>query len=100
THSLELIEASALKEAVKNNIIENREPLVLTFDVLVQFLVTLALGGGFKEEEIFPVIQNTFAFSEMTEDEWKWCIYFITVGGKTGKNYEEFHKVVRDEEGN
>ncbi|MET3731130.1 ligase-associated DNA damage response DEXH box helicase [Moheibacter stercoris] len=99
THSLELIEASALKEAVKNNIIENREPLVLTFDVLVQFLVTLALGGGFKEEEIFPVIQNTFAFSEMTEDEWKWCIYFITVGGKTGKNYEEFHKVVRDEEG-
>src|SRR5690606_37552141 len=99
THSLELIEASALKEAVKNKIIESRDPLVMTFDVLVQFLVTLALGGGFKSEEIYPAIKNTFAFSEMTEEEWNWCIYFITVGGKTGKNYEEFHKVVKEEDG-
>ncbi len=99
THSLEFIEASALKEAVRLRIIEHREPFVLAFDVLVQFLVTLALGGGFYPDQFFPVIKNTFAFSEMTEDEWKWCIYFITQGGKTGKNYEEFHKVVPQEDG-
>src|SRR5690606_35251178 len=99
THSLELIEASALKEAVKNKIIESREPMVMTFDVLVQFLITLALGGGFKPEEMRPVIQSTFAFSEMTGEDWKWCLYFITTGGKTGKNYEEFHKAVENEEG-
>lgn len=94
THSLEFIEASALKEAVRLRIIEHREPFVLAFDVLAQFLVTLALGGGFYPDQFFSVIKNTYAFSEMTEDEWKWCIYFITQGGKTGKNYEEFHKVV------
>lgn len=99
THSLELIEASALKEAVKNKIIESREPMVMTFDVLVQFLITLALGGGFKPEEMRAVIQSTFAFSEMTGEDWKWCLYFITTGGKTGKNYEEFHKAVENEEG-
>lgn len=99
THSLELIEAAALKEAVKTQTIENRDPMVLTFDVLVQFLVTLALGGGFNAEELYPVIKNTFAFKEITPEEWGWCMLFITQGGAIGKNYEEFHKVVQNEEG-
>lgn len=99
THSLELIEVAALKEAVKTGTIEKREPMVLTFDVLVQFMVTMALGGGFKSEALYQVVKNTFAFSEMTEEEWTWCLAFITVGGKTGKNYEEFHKVVAREDG-
>jgi ATP-dependent Lhr-like helicase len=98
THSLELIEAAALKEAVKTQTIEHRDPMVLTFDVLVQFLITLALGGGFKEEDLFPVIQQTFAFSEMTAAEWRWCIDFITTGGTIGANYEEYHKVIRRED--
>lgn len=98
TYSLELIEVAALKEAVKNRVIEERQPLVFTFDVLVQFLVTIALGGGFKSAAMFPIIKNTFAFSEMTDDEWQWCIMFITVGGTIGENYEEFHKVVRNDD--
>jgi len=99
THSLELIEVAALKEAVRTKTIESREPMVMTFDVLVQFLVTLALGGGFDPAEIFPVIKNTFAFTEITQDEWSWCQLFITVGGTVGKSYEEFHKVVKNEQG-
>ena len=99
THSLELIEVAALKEAVKTQTIESKDPLTLTFDVLVQFLVTIALGGGFRPDTLFPVIRNTFAFREMTADEWNWCIFFITQGGAIGKNYEEFHKVVANDEG-
>ncbi|SMC45454.1 ligase-associated DNA damage response DEXH box helicase [Moheibacter sediminis] len=99
THSLELIEVAALKEAVKTQTIENREPMVQTFDVLVQFLVTLALGGGFKEDELFDVIRNSHAFSFMSIEEWEWCIFFITSGGKIGANYDEFHKVIKSEEG-
>ena len=99
THSLELIEAAALKEAVKTNTIEPREPMVQTFDILVQFLVTLALGGGFKADDFFPFIKNTAAFSEMTMEEWQWCISFITVGGSLGKGYEEYHKVTKLDSG-
>lgn len=99
THSLELIEVAALKEAVKTQTIENREPMVQAFDVLVQFLVTLALGGGFREEELFDVIRNSYAFSFMTGEEWEWCIFFITSGGKIGANYDEFHKVIKAEDG-
>ena len=99
THSLELIEVSALKEAVKNNVIEPRDPQVLCFDVLVQFLMTLAIGDGFYPQEMYPQIKETFAFREMTEDEWKGIMDFLTIGGKALKSYEEFHKVVIDETG-
>ncbi|SMP27783.1 ligase-associated DNA damage response DEXH box helicase [Chryseobacterium profundimaris] len=99
THSLELIEVSALKEAVKNNVIEPRDPQVLCFDVLVQFLMTLAIGDGFYPDEMYPQIKETFAFREMTDEEWKNILDFLTIGGKALKSYEEFHKVVIDETG-
>ncbi|SDH87684.1 ATP-dependent helicase Lhr and Lhr-like helicase [Chryseobacterium taeanense] len=99
THSLELIEVSALKEAVKNNVIEPRDPQVLCFDVLVQFLMTLAIGDGFYPHDIYPAIKETFAFQEMTDDEWKNILDFLTIGGKALKSYEEFHKIVIDENG-
>ena len=97
THSLELIEVAALKEAVKQKIIEPRVPMVMTFDVLVQYLITLAVGEGFKAEETFEQIKNTYAFQEITAEEWTSILQFITIGGGAFKNYEEFHKVVIEE---
>ena len=93
THSLELIEVAALKEAVKQNKIEPREPLVLCYDVLLQFVLTLAVGDGFEEKETFKQITQTNAFKDLSQEEWNWVLTFITVGGKL-KNYEEYHKVV------
>lgn len=98
THTLELIEVSALKEAVKQRDVEAREPMVMTYDVLVQFLVTLAVGEGFAKNETFRMLQQTHAFSYLTKDEFEWAMQFITKGGATLHAYEEFHKVVFDEE--
>ncbi|MGI9651515.1 helicase-related protein [Chryseobacterium sp. RLHN22] len=99
THSLELIEVSALKEAVKQNVIEPREPQVLCFDVLVQFLMTLAIGDGFYPEETYERIKQVYTFQEMTDEEWKSMIDFLTIGGSALKSYEEYHKVVVMEDG-
>jgi len=99
TNSLQLIEASALKEAVKTNKIEAREPMVLTYDVMVQFLVTLAVGEGFKAEDTFKLLQQVHAFHFITAADFNWAIQFITQGGNTLKAYEEFHKVILDEDG-
>lgn len=99
THSLELIEVAALKEAVKQKVIEPREPQVLCFDVLVQFLMTLAVGDGFYAEELHERIKKVYAFQEMTEEEWKSILDFLTIGGSVLKSYEEFHKIVIMEDG-
>ncbi|REC78470.1 ligase-associated DNA damage response DEXH box helicase [Chryseobacterium elymi] len=99
THSLELIEVAALKEAVRQKVTEPREPQVLCFDVLVQFLMTLAVGDGFYPEETFERIKKVFAFQEMTDEEWKSILDFLTIGGSVLKSYEEFHKIVIMEDG-
>ncbi len=93
THSLELVEAAALKQAIKEQVIESREPMLLCFDVLIQYLCTLAIGEGFREEEIFEEVCSTHCFSEMTKDEWREVLYHITHGGKALENYDEYKKV-------
>ncbi|EAQ43081.1 DEAD/DEAH box helicase [Polaribacter sp. MED152] len=99
THSLQLIEVAAVKEAVKQKEIEARQPYVLTYDILVQFLVTLAVGEGFKPEETYAFIKQIHAFHYLTKEEFDWCIHFITQGGNTLNSYEEFHKVVLEDDG-
>ncbi|WP_395093586.1 ligase-associated DNA damage response DEXH box helicase [Vaginella massiliensis] len=99
THSLELIEISAIKEAVKQKVIEVRSPMVLTYDVLIQFLVTLAVGDGYREDEIREIVERTYAFKLLNEEDWAWAFNFITQGGPALKRYEEYHKVEVQEDG-
>lgn len=93
THSLELVEAAALKSAIQEHYIESREPLLLCYDVLVQYLCTLAVSDGFYPEDIFKEVKSTHCYSELTEDEWQQLLYFITVGGNALQQYDEYKKV-------
>ena len=94
THSLELVEAAALRQAVEEEIVEERIPYFRSFDVLVQYLVSLAVGEGFKAEKILAEIKETFSYQSISNDEWQWCLDFICKGGKTLAAYDEYHKVV------
>lgn len=94
THSLELIEGAALRVATKAGFVEDRMPYLRSFDVLIQYLVTLAISDGFKPQEILPEIQSTFSFNSIDDDEWNWCLNFITSGGESLNAYDEFHKVI------
>ena len=93
THSLELVEAAALKEGIKENLIESREPMLLCFDVLTQYLCTLAVGDGFIPSVIYKEIKCTYCFADITEKEWNEILYFITAGGNALQQYDEFKKV-------
>ncbi len=93
THSLELIEAAALKNAVAEHTIESRDPLFLCYDVLIQYMCTLAISDGFVPDEIFKEVKKTFCFSELTKDEWQEMLFFITLGGTALQQYNEYKKV-------
>lgn len=94
THSMELIEAAALRQAIKDDYLEERQPFVLSHDVLVQYLMTLAVSGGFEADQILKEIRNTFAYRDLTEEEFKWNLSFITTGGPSLGAYAEFKKAV------
>lgn len=99
THSLELLEGAALQEALRQKIFESRKPLEKSFDVLVQYLVTLAVGEGFRPENVLDEIRQTYAFKDLKEEEWRWALQFITSGGESLGQYDEFSKVEVHEEG-
>jgi ATP-dependent Lhr-like helicase len=94
THALELVEAAAIKEAAKTQDIESREPVVMAFDTLIQYLVTLAVGDGFDEKQLYEEVKQTHCYQELLPEEWQWVMQFITTGGDSLTAYNEFNKVV------
>jgi ATP-dependent Lhr-like helicase len=93
THSLELVEAAALKNAIAENIIESRVPMILCYDVLIQYLNTLAISDGFLPDQIFREVISTWCYKELTENEWKQLLHFITEGGNVLQQYDDYRKV-------
>lgn len=93
THSLELIEASALRTSIKNQQLEERIPYLRSFDVLIQYLMTLAVSEGFQPKEIYEEVKRSFSFSEMSEDEWFQLLNFLRYGGTSLAAYDEYHRV-------
>jgi ATP-dependent Lhr-like helicase len=97
THSLELIEAAGIREAIRKGIVEDRVPYLRSFDVLIQYLITLAVSDGFEPHQIFSELKGTFCYSSVTDDEWIWILNFITTGGDSLRAYDEYRKVLIQE---
>lgn len=93
THSLELMEGAALNEAMRAGIYESRDPVLLAFDVLMQYLVTLAVSDGFRADEVFRQVKTAYAYADLSREEFGSLLDFITMGGKTLSQYDEFLKV-------
>ncbi|MEM9143490.1 MAG: ligase-associated DNA damage response DEXH box helicase [Bacteroidota bacterium] len=99
THAIELIEASALQQAVKRNVVEDRIPYLNSFDVLIQYLTTLAVSDGFYPDIIFDEIQNTFCYQGISREQWQWLLNFLTLGSQSLQSYDEYKKVEVEEDG-
>ena len=93
THSMELLEGAALKQAMINGNYESRDPVLLAMDVLIQYMVTLAVSEGFRAEELFNEVKSTYAFADIRRTEFNQLLDFITTGGATLSQYDEFLKV-------
>lgn len=96
THSLELVEAAALKNAMEEKVVESRVPMLLCYDVLIQFISTLALSDGFDPAVIYPEIKSTYCFGEITEEEWERILYFVTEGGDALQQYDDYKKLEKE----
>ncbi|MGK5595339.1 MAG: ligase-associated DNA damage response DEXH box helicase [Parachlamydiaceae bacterium] len=95
THALEIVEILALREALNQNAIEKKEPLINCYDVLFQHLTTIAIGGGFKKEEMFSEIVSTHAFASFTFSQFEDVLNHLINGGSL-EVYPDFHKLVEE----
>lgn len=99
TNALELIEAAALRHAIEQDDLESQFPPSLPYDVLIQFLVTLAVGEGFEPDSLYEIIKKTESYVTLSPEEYQWILEFITKGGSSLGSYDDFLKVVVEEDG-
>jgi ATP-dependent Lhr-like helicase len=99
THTMELIEAAAARSAAYEGRIEKRESPSQPLDVLVQHLVTVAIGGGFVSDELFEEVRTAWAYRALTREEFAWALAFCERGGESLSAYPDYHRIRRDEEG-
>ncbi len=99
THALELLEAAAARDAVQAGRIEPRAPLRAPLDVLVQHLVTVALGGGFRPGALLAEVRTTHAYADLSDENWCWCLDFVRHGGPSLQAYPEYRRVQPDQAG-
>lgn len=99
TQSLELLEAAAAIQAVKDRDIESRPVPDKPLDVLVQHLVTVALGGGFTSAALYEEVRTAWSYRDLTPEEWQWALDFVARGGQSLTVYPEYRRVLPDEAG-
>jgi ATP-dependent Lhr-like helicase len=94
THALELVESAAARRAAAAGAIEARSPPRAPLDVLVQHLVTVALGGGFEPEALYDEVRTSYSYRDLGRDEFGWALEFVVRGGASLYAYPEYHRVV------
>jgi ATP-dependent helicase Lhr and Lhr-like helicase len=103
TNTLELVEAAAARHAAQAGRIEKRDSPQQPLDVLVQHLVTVALGGGFAAEPragggfeapaLYDEVRSAHAYRELTREAFQWALDFVERGGASLGAYPEYHRV-------
>jgi ATP-dependent Lhr-like helicase len=97
TNTLELVEAAAARRAALAGRVEARSAPDKPLDVLVQHLVTVALGGGFIADELFDELRSAPSYAGLTREEFDWALAFVERGGDSLTAYPEYHRIQRVE---
>jgi len=99
TNALELVESSAARKAALAGRVESRVVPARPLDVLVQHVVTIALGTGFVASELLAEVRDTASFAALTDDDWNWVLDFAGRGGESLRGYPEYRRIAQDEKG-
>lgn len=98
THALELIETVAAREAFARGDLEPRLAMEHPLDVLAQHMVTCALGGGFKADELFDEVRTAWSYQNLTRSDFDWTLDLVSKGGVLS-HYPQFQRIQQDEHG-
>lgn len=82
-----------MKYAVEKQLVESRIPFIRSFDVLIQYLLTLAVSEGFEASILYNEVSKTHCFESISREEFDECILLLLKGGKALAAYDEFYKL-------
>jgi ATP-dependent helicase Lhr and Lhr-like helicase len=94
-HALELIEFAAARRAAEAGMIEARPPLEKPLDVLIQHVITMAMGDGYTADELFDEVRTTRTYRHLTREEFDWVLDFAETGGDSLRAYDVYQRITR-----
>jgi len=93
SHTLQLVEYAAARDAAEAEDIEARAPVEQPLDLLVQHIVTVAIGTGFRPDDLFEEVRSTFAYRTLSREAFDWAVRFAETGGESLRAYEEYQRI-------
>jgi ATP-dependent Lhr-like helicase len=97
THNLELLEFAACRRALDAGFIEPRKPREQPLDVLVQHVVSCAMGGGFQADALYDEVRRAYGFRALSREDFEWVLRFVVEGGDVLKAYPQYCRVVLED---
>ncbi|MBL8332356.1 MAG: ligase-associated DNA damage response DEXH box helicase [Rubrivivax sp.] len=103
TNTLELVEAAAVRRAALAGRVESRHSPQAPLDVLVQHIVSMALGGdaggrvGFDADTLYAEVCSAPAYAGLSREAFDWAMAFCERGGDSLTAYPEYHRIARRE---
>jgi ATP-dependent Lhr-like helicase len=98
TYALQLFEFAAARRAVESGELEPRQPPNKPLDVLIQHMVTCALGGGFTPDALFEEVTDTVGYGDLTRSEFDRALKLAEHGGDALESYDFYQRIERDGE--
>ena len=99
TNTMEIVEGAAARAAAKVGHVEERKAPDKPLDVLVQHIVTVALGGGFTDDALYDEVRSAWSYRDLAREEFDWAMAFCARGGSSLAAYPEYHRIAQDDEG-
>ncbi|MDX2162379.1 MAG: ligase-associated DNA damage response DEXH box helicase [bacterium] len=98
-HALELLEISAVRQAIQTGQIEDRPALDAPLDVLVQHLVTIGIGGGFDPDDLYREVRTAYTYRALSPAAWAWALDFVGRGGAALQGYPQYTRLRQADDG-
>jgi len=99
TNRLHLNEYAALADALDTESLEPIRPPAHCLDVLIQHLVTMALQGPWKPDDMFEEVTQAWAYRHMTRETFERLLTVLTKGSDSLKEYPEYRRLEEREDG-
>jgi len=93
SNRFEVLECEVARMAVNEGAQDSERMTVKKLDVLAQHILGMAVHSPFKPDALYDEIRSSFAYRELTREEFDRTVEFVATGGYTLKTYERYAKL-------
>lgn len=98
-NSFEVLECEAALKAIKLDVLDDEPPHIRgAIDILAQHIMSCACANPINPEELFSQITKAYPYQYVSMETFKGIFNFVVNGGYVLKHYNNFHKLVSNEQ--